>query len=459
MSQIIEALNRLQMDLGEFRDSSVSRIADAQAHLRQLSRTIEALEKKSNNVAVPKSILDPERVWARWRDEQYDFDKLDSREKRNLCISPETATRPRLVEALKSDPEALKRMTTFNGFVQAYFAKWRSMDNPEAIEELIQNLLEKGRIPRKSGILEVWRRSLFLFSEQAAHCIGEIIIRDRKPVKQVCDEFFIAPSTPLVAAAHKRAAELAVKGLIVKQAFISEPEAVRDFRWLLDNLLGVGLHADAYRASMSDLINCKLPERMPEFQKAMVEVIHGDERLGDPRLAGNAPNWRTIPADAKEKFLAWLAKETLQFFFDTLVPSNDENRRRAKFWLDYAKKQGKIKDFQVAVSDDDLHRIKASRAKTIPSYSRVTGGNTSAFLMVFEGFGTEYVIIEFSETGNAAYLYKRENFESRRNTLRSYSFDLTETLKRRNDMESRIIHIGEWEPKARRTLSELGIRP
>ena len=28
---------------------------------------------------------------------------------------------------------------------------------------------------------------------------------------------------------------------------------------------------------------------------------------------------------------------------------------------------------------DDLYRIKASRAKTIPSYSRVTGGKTSAF--------------------------------------------------------------------------------
>jgi len=85
-------------------------------------------------------------------------------------------------------------------------------------------------------------------------------------------------------------------------------------------------------------------------------------------------------------------------FFDTLVPNNDENRRRARFWLEYAKKQGKVKDFQVAVSDDDIYRIRASRAKTIPSYSRVTGGKTSAFLMVFEGYGTEYVIIEFSET-------------------------------------------------------------
>jgi len=459
MSLICEALDRLQLDIGEFREATVYRPVDAKTCLRQLCVTIEAFEEKNDKIAIPKPTLDPEEVWAIWRKEQYSFDKLDSREKRTLCISPETATRAKLVEALRKEPEALKRMTTFNGFVQAYFAKWRSMDNPEVIEKLIQDLLEQGRIHRKSRVLDVWRRSLFLFSALASQRLAEVITRDRKPMKQACGEFFIAPSTSLVADTHKRAAELLVKGLISKQNFISEPEAVRDFRWGFDNLLGVGLHPVTYRAVMSDLINSQLPARMPGFQKTMVEVIHGDDRLGDPRLAGNAPNWRTIPQDAKEKFLAWLAQETLQFFFDTLVPSNDENRRRAKFWLEYAKKQGKVKDFQVAVSDDDVYRIKASRAKTIPSYSRVTGGNTSAFLMVFEGYGKSYVVIEFSETGNAAYIYTRDEFESSGVKLRSYSFHLTDDLKRKGNEEIRIIHNGEWELKARRTLSELGIRP
>ena len=70
MIQINEALNRLQLDLGEFRESTVYRPVDPQTYLRQLSRTIEELEKKSDNVAVPRPILDPEEVWARWRKEQ-----------------------------------------------------------------------------------------------------------------------------------------------------------------------------------------------------------------------------------------------------------------------------------------------------------------------------------------------------------------------------------------------------
>ena len=96
---------------------------------------------------------------------------------------------------------------------------------------------------------------------------------------------------------------------------------------------------------MGKLIMSRLAEGMPFFQSALVGLVHADERLGDPRLAYCAPNWRTVPPEAKEKFLAWLAKETLQFFFDTLVPRNDTNRRRAEFWLEYAKKQGKIKRF------------------------------------------------------------------------------------------------------------------
>jgi len=168
-----------------------------------------------------------------------------------------------------------------------------------------------------------------------------------------------------------------------------------------------------------------------------------------------------MPPGSKEQFLAWLAKETLQFFFNTLVPQNDMNRRRAEFWLQYANR-GKIKDFQVAVSDDDKPKIRAARAKTIPNYARVNGGRTSAFLMLFEGFGAQYVVIEFSETGNAAYIYKRDVFQTTGVSFRSLSYHVSNDLKRMDDALERILHTGgtymQWERKARTTLAELGIR-
>jgi hypothetical protein len=463
MIQLSQELERLTLDIREFKETLLSGTVDPAPYLRQLGRTVEALEAKFEKVATPKPPLDAEEVWARWRAVSYDLARLDAREVRTLCVSPKTAMRPRLVSALSAAPDALKRWINFNGFVQAYFAQWRSMEEPQAAEKLILTMLGKGRIPRNSKMLEQWRNSQFLFSADASRRLGEIIIRDRKSVKQSCAEYLIEPSAALSVQTHEQATATAVRELVQRDIRIGQETALKELQWISTNLLTPALSAEGYRRAMGTLIVSRLVEGMPLFQSALVGQVHSDERLGDPRLAYCAANWRTVPSEAKERFLAWLAKDTLQFFFDTLVPKNDTNRRRAEFWLEYAKKQGKIRDFQVAVSEVDHRKVRASRAKIIPSYSTISSGNTSAFLMVFEGYGTEYVVIEFSETGNAAYIYERKVFEASGVTLRSNSFHLTEDLKRREEAKNRIWHrtdtLERWETKARRMLAELGIRP
>lgn len=462
MIEILQGLDRLTADLIELRDSMMWSPVDPVPHLQQLGRVVEALEAKSNKVSSPKPPLDAEEVWARFRAFGFDFTQLDAREIRTLCVSPETAMRPKLVSALHESPGPLQRWLNLNGFVQAYFGQWRTMENPDSVETLIRRMLSQGSRGRRSKIFDLWRTSLFLFSPEASRGVARAIIKQRTSVKQTCADHCIEPSSPLAAAAHSYAVAAAVDELIQRDSRIGQEVALKELQWIAEHLITPALSPDAYRKAMSTLIVSKMAEGMPRFQSAIVDLVHADERLDDPRLSYCAPNWRTIP-DARERFLAWLAKETLQFFFDTLVPRNDTNRRRAEFWLDYAKKQGKIKDFQVAVSEDDRSKIRASRAKTIPSHSAITGGKTSAFLMIFEGYGTEYVVIEFSETGNAAYIYPRKVFEARGITIRSNVFHLTDDLKRVVAAEDRIWHrtntIERWEAKARRQLAELGIRP
>ena len=124
-----------------------------------------------------------------------------------------------------------------------------------------------------------------------------------------------------------------------------------------------------------------LPTRFPIIQSIVVQWLHDDPRLGDPRLGNRAPNWRLLNPAARARFLAWLTKETLEFFFNTIVPENDENRRRAKFWIGYAR-AGLIRDFNVVVAYQDESLIRRSRAKFIPSYARLDANEnskTSAF--------------------------------------------------------------------------------
>ena len=67
MIQLSEELQRLTLDIREFEETLLSGTVDPAPYLRQLGRTVEALEAKFEKVASPKAPLDAEEVWARWR--------------------------------------------------------------------------------------------------------------------------------------------------------------------------------------------------------------------------------------------------------------------------------------------------------------------------------------------------------------------------------------------------------
>jgi len=119
----------------------------------------------------------------------------------------------------------------------------------------------------------------------------------------------------------------------------------------------------------------------------------------------------------------------------------------------------RIKDFQVAVSEADAWKVKANQHKTDLLYhSRIDHPTTSAFMMQFEGWGAEYIVIEFSESGNAAYIYKRGDFEAKKLSLRTPRFAALNRLK--FDPTHRIFHTAGWESRTRHRLAtEFGINP
>jgi len=69
-------------------------------------------------------LLDPEAVWRQWATSQFHPDALDTREIRTLCISPQMAVRPELINALQKNPSLLARTSCVKGLVLSYFAKW-----------------------------------------------------------------------------------------------------------------------------------------------------------------------------------------------------------------------------------------------------------------------------------------------------------------------------------------------
>jgi hypothetical protein len=221
-------------------------------------------------------------------------------------------------------------------------------------------------------------------------------------------------------------------------------------------VLTASLPSSSLRDAVSALILSKPSENAERFRDTLRSFVLKNERLGDPRLPQHMPNWQGVDPAAQKRFLSWLARDSIQFFFNTILPKNDKNRRRADFWLNYYEK---IIDFQVAVSDQDYHKLVHIRSRgEIPYYSRVDESATSAFLMKFDGGGVEYVIVEFSDVPNAAYIYNVQAFESTGVGLRTEKFNLKRHLKHEGK-HRRISHTYNWEETARKVLAELGIRP
>ncbi len=458
-ARVHEEIRVMEAVLHELCAGRLGRAVESELYVPALRKTVANLESKIDRVILPKPSLDPEVLWHKFEHAGFDLAVLNRREVQTLCTSPKTAMRPLLVEALARNPVVLKSFRTFGGFVTAYFDRWRAMAAPEDTETLIHSILDGREISRKSRVLDAWHTHRFLFSTEAARRMAERVVRERKTVSDVCSLYFVSGTSRLAAAAAEEAAILAVGKLIERPNLITEDEALDRFSWMSANLFGEAVSSKAFRAAMSELILSLLPDRFERFRTELVAIVHKDQRLGDPRLPDAAPNWLGMPQEARTRVTGWLARETLQFFFNTIVPRNDLNRRRAIFWLEYANQHGKIRDFQVAVSQDDRFRIIATGARTIPVYAS-TDAATSAFLMVFRGYDVDYVVVEFSESGNAAYVYPLRKFESRSLSLRSPSFQLRD-LKRLSDAEFRIVHRTDtdWEAKARRQLAWLGIRP
>jgi len=421
-----------------------------------LSHALDNLREKLTVIKLSPPKLNVEAVWTKFAASRYDLSAIDALQFRALCSAEGTALRPEFIAALAKHPEKLKRSRCLHGMVNSYFAEWRTMENPRTVEGLLISAFAK--YSAKNLAVQKWLAgaSKGLFSERAAAFLSEEICSGQKAVDEVLHEHNVSKWTKLGMLARASAAKSACEYLRRMEGLRDNEWSLRYLQWMTEKVLSDLTLPDSFSEAVSSLILSESAKRSEGFQRALRSYSQNHKKLGDPRVRESSPNWRSITPEAAQRYLSWLARDSIIFFFNTIIPNNSENQRRKDFWLRY---HDRIKDFQVALSEADVWKVKSSQqGKDLLYYSRVAHPTTSAFLMKFEGYGGQFLVIEFSEKGNAAYLHKMADFESRGLTLRTPRFELRNHL--RFDDTHRIIHNGDWERKAAYKLSwELGIRP
>ena len=399
--------------------------------------------------------LDVADIWATFAGSGHDLNCLDSLRFRALCSSDDTALHPKFIQALIGSPERLKRSGCLYGLVGCYFSRWRDMAEPTAVEALIVRAC--GLYAEKNPVVQQWIGNQSLFSAGAASHLAAKVVDGRLKVDEVLREHHVGLYSKLALIARAEAAKSAVTEFRTLEHRQTEAWALQYIHWITTAVISDMTLPDVFGNAIGSLIVCESARRWESVKQALQSYIQSNPRLGDPRLRESAPKWRAVGPQASERYMSWLAEASIKLFFDTILPDNSENRRRKDFWLQY---HGKIRDFQVALSDADYWKVRMMpKYAQLPLHSRARHATTSAFLMVFEGYRRRFVAVEFSETGNAAYIFPLSEFDGRDLSLRDSEFSLTDLKLKTNDT-MRIFHSGDWESRSRYGLSqEWGIRP
>jgi hypothetical protein len=449
--RILETL--AQLDLQKDALTKNIHLKDATKACKRLLSTVEKLSEQASNVNL-KPPLDPMQVWEFYVQANYDLDALDSRQIRTLCVSPATAVRTRLVKGVGAKPEILSRTGCLLGLINAYFLEWGSIDEQNALEKVIKTSLQAYQ--RKNPVvIHYQRRKDHLFSQASPALLGTSAIENQMPVAEALKLEFIPQNSKFGRSTLGAAIRAFISYFVKLDRSGNEPKCAEAANYAIQELLLDATPRDEFYAMIECFIQCGTSRNSEKFRHRVRDFVMQQPRLGDPRLPRNAAHWALVKLEARNAFLAWLAKDSIQFFFNYILPDNSENRRRKHFWLDY---HDKVRDFQVALSDKDYHRLMAyAQRKEIPSFSRVNHQTTSAFLMRFGEETAGHYVVEFSETGNAAYIFNSRSFRTNVGDIRKDSFELVRELKHASRSD-RIIHNGGWEWGARQLLATFGIR-
>jgi hypothetical protein len=174
---------------------------------------------------------------------------------------------------------------------------------------------------------------------------------------------------------------------------------------------------------------------------------------GNPQYESSA-GWLNVKPDTKQMVIQWFVHADLEAFFIFFSQTADE--RRFQYWMRFIKQ---ISYSQIFLGRNALYSRRTDQQDFISSNKgrlfELIGGSSSNNSFMLK-IGNLY-IAEFSETGNACYLYNRMPFEHSSRT----TFSLTDDLKNKSKPPfiCTLKHTHSWEERFDEKLAQLGIFP
>ncbi len=431
---LFSSLNELRRSLALLAAESRTAAKRPAPEFEQLKSVIEQLGQRE----VLRPLICPDEYLKQWQEMLAGRRAgLEWRAVRALCWEPKAATDLRFQRYLHREWLPL-RARALQGLIHACHMYWSPYFAAGPVAERVRQRLKN--YDGANRLLKRWQpRAEMLLGVQGTDEFAQEIIQQQASVAAACRDWRIDEQTSYAA----EAAETAFQHFLTSNIpnLIAEESLTRLLRWN-------NWPAEQFKRIAREAILHRLAETNEIFRQMLVNCLLNDPRLGDPRL--QASRWSGIAEEAKKRFLRWLSREDIVFFFDHVAGYDDPHGRR-DFWLRYI---GSLDQSRPLLTFNDESRLLAElRRRQAGSFGRING-NDSAFLLDFG----KIVAIEFHPIG-AIYFYEKENFNQIvPHFWQSQSFFVSH-IKQSWQAKERILHIGDWQSKAATFLAQHGIRP
>jgi hypothetical protein len=169
-------------------------------------------------------------------------------------------------------------------------------------------------------------------------------------------------------------------------------------------------------------------------------------------------------SEAEQRVVEWLSKLDIVFFFESVLPKGEDPQGRKEFWLRYVPSIKKSRPLLRREDKERLQRdLKEKGMKLVHAGSMDDWSTASAFVLDFGPL----LVIEFSETGNACYVYRKNDIDEVIPDFWASKPFVQKKLRRTDLPHERIVHrqrksqwhSGGWEESAARLLAKFDIRP
>ena len=135
--------------------------------------------------------------------------------------------------------------------------------------------------------------------------------------------------------------------------------------------------------------------------------------------------------------IEWLSQLDIVFFFESVLPKGEDPQGRKEFWLRYVTS---IVRSRPLLRREDKERLKRDLKEKGLELSHVGSmdewSTASAFLLDFGPL----LAIEFSETGNACYIYRKNDVDKIIPDFWTSQLFVQRKLRRRDLPHERIVH-------------------